>query len=42
MGFIVIVINRTQYPTRNDTVMLMLNSDPDSHFFPGCADKVQN
>ena len=31
--FTIIVVNRTQYPTRNDTGILMLNSDPDSHFF---------
>ena len=33
MEFIVIVINRTQYPTFNDTGILILNSDPDLHFF---------
>ena len=31
--FIIIVFNRTQYPTCNNTGILMLNSDPDSHFF---------
>ena len=40
--FIVIVVNRTQYPTRNDAGMLVLNSDPYSHFFPGYAEQAQN
>ena len=30
--FIVIVFNRTQYLNRNDAGILVLNSDPDSHF----------
>ena len=40
--FIVIVVNKTQYLTRNDAGILMLNSDPDSHFCPGCAEQTQN
>ena len=31
--FIVIVVNRTQYPTYNNAGILVLNSDPDSHFY---------
>ena len=42
MEFIVIVVKRTQYPIRNDTGILMLNRDPDSHFFPGRAEQAQN
>ena len=40
--FIVIVVNITQYMTRNNADILVLNSDTDSHFFPGCAEQVQN
>ena len=40
--FIVILTNRMQYPTRNYAGILMLNSNPDLHFFPGCAEQVQN
>ena len=40
--FIVIVVNRTQYPTRNDAGILVLNSDPDLHLCPGCAEQAQN
>ena len=40
--FIVIVANRTQYLTCNDTGILMLNNNPDSHFLPGCAEQAQN
>ena len=40
--FIVIVFNITQYPTCNDAGILLLNSDPDSHFCPGCAEQAQN
>ena len=40
--FIVIVVNRTQYPTRNEAGILVLNIDPDSHFPPGCAEQAQN
>ena len=40
--FIVIVVNITQYPIRNNACILVLNSDPDSHFYPGCAEQAQN
>ena len=40
--FIVIFVNRTQYPTCNDVGILVLNSNPDLHFRPGCAEKAQN
>ena len=36
--FIVIVVKITQYLTRNDAGILVLNRNPDSHFCPGCAD----
>ena len=42
MGFIVIVVNIMQYLTRNDAGILVLKSDPDSHFWAGCAEQVQN
>ena len=29
-------------PARNYTGILVLNSDNDSHLYPGCADKAQN
>ena len=31
--FIVIIVNRTQYLTRNNAGIFVLNSNPDSHFF---------
>ena len=40
--FIVIVVNITQYPIRNNACILVLNSDPDSNFCPGCAEQAQN
>ena len=40
--FVVIVINRTQYPTHKNTGILVLNIDPDSNFCPVCAEQVQN
>ena len=40
--FIFIVFNITQYPNCNDAVILVLKSDPDSHFCPGCAEQAQN
>ena len=30
------------YPTRNDAGILVLNSDSESHFCPGCAEQAQN
>ena len=30
-----------QYPTCNDAGILVLNSNPDSHSFPGCAEQAQ-
>ena len=42
MKFIVIVVNRTQYLTRNNAGILVLNSDPFSHFGSGRAEQVQN
>ena len=40
--FIFIVLNRTQYPTRNNKGILMLNRDPDLYFSPGYAEHSQN
>ena len=31
-----------QYTTRNNAGILVLNSDPDSHFFPSYAEQAQN
>ena len=42
INFIVIATTRTQSPTRKGAGILVLNSDPDSHFFPGCAEQAQN
>ena len=41
IDFIVVVVNITQYPTCNDAGVLVFNSDPDSHFFPGFPDQAQ-
>ena len=32
----------TASPTRNDAGISVLNRNPDSHFFPGCAEQAQN
>ena len=40
INFIFIVVSRTQYPTHNDTSILMLNSNRGSYFFPGCAEQA--
>ena len=40
--FIVIFVTIMQYPTCNYAVILVLNSNPDSHFCPGCADQEKN
>ena len=37
--FIVIIVNRTQYLIRNNAGILVLNSDHDLYFCPGCAGK---
>ena len=42
MEFIIIVINRMHYMNRNDAGILVLNSDSDSRFCPGCAEQGQN
>ena len=42
IGFIVTVANRTNYLTRNNAGILVLNSDPDLHICPGCAEQAQN
>ena len=38
---IVIVFNRTEYPNRNDAGILVLNSDPDSHFVLAALSKLK-
>ena len=40
--FIAIFVNRTQNLTRKNTGTLVLNSNPGSHFFPGCSEQAQN
>ena len=40
IDFIVIIVTRMQSPTRNAAGILVLCSDPDSHFFPGCAEQA--
>ena len=40
--FIFIIINRTNYLTRNNAGILVLNRYPDSRFCPGCAEQAQN
>ena len=40
--FIVIATTRTQSQTHNDAGILVPNSDPDSHFCPGCAEQAKN
>ena len=42
IDFIVIVLNITQSLTHNSAGILVLNSDPDSHFFSICAEQAQN
>ena len=42
LELLIIVVNRIQYLTRNNTGILMLNNDPDSHLLSGCADQTQN
>ena len=42
IDFIVIIVNRTQYPTNIDAGILVLKSNYDSHFCPGCADQAQD
>ena len=42
ISFIFIIVDITQYPTQNDAGILVLNSYPDSHFCPGCAEQSQN
>ena len=37
-----ITITITQSPTHNTAGILVYNSDPDSHFCSGCAEKAQN
>ena len=40
--FIVIVVTRTPFLIINTAGILVFNSDPDSHFCPGCAEQAQN
>ena len=42
IDFIVIVLHRIQSQTINVEGILVLNSDPDSNFCPGCAEQTQN
>ena len=41
IDFIVIIFTAMQSPTRNAAGILVLNSDPDSYFFPSCAQQAQ-
>ena len=42
IDFIDIISTRMQSPIRNGAGILVLNSNPDSQFCPGCAEQVQN
>ena len=39
--FIVLIVNRMQYPNRDNAGVLVLKIDTDSHFFLGCAEQAQ-
>ena len=42
IDFIVKIVTRIQSLTGNTEGILVLNSDPDSHLYPGCTDQAQN